>query len=96
MTETGRFAPLTPARKSTKNPNRSNVVVPAMRTGPKRSFGRRCAHVWCTLLHLPQPILIVVGNDERIAFIVAQIANEGLVDDRVTAEVLARREQLRL
>lgn len=30
-------------------------------------------------LRLPQPVPIVVGNDERIAFIVAQIANEGLV-----------------
>ncbi len=42
------------------------------------------------LLRLPQPVPIVVGNDERIAFIVAQIADEGLVDDRVATEVLAR------
>lgn len=49
--------------------------------------GRLTYGVW---LCLPQPFPILIGNDKRVAFVVAQIADEGLVDDRIAAEVLAR------
>lgn len=47
-------------------------------------------------LRLPQPVPVLVGNDECVAVIISQIADEGLVSDQVPVELLARGEPLRL
>lgn len=43
-----------------------------------------------TFLRLPKPVPIRVRNDERVAFVITQVTDDGLVNDRIAAEILAR------